>query len=103
MSTIAVIGYTAVGLVVAGWLFVSFGKPGRTRTGVAWAGTSALYVALLSLFTHLLTRALDQDSTLGTVAFGFLVAFFASGLLVSLWRLFGVLRGGGEAGSSATH
>jgi fucose 4-O-acetylase-like acetyltransferase len=102
VSGIAVAGYTAVGVLVAGWLFVSFGRPGQTRSLVAWLGASALYVALLSLFVNLLMRARESDSTVGLVAFGFLVAFFTAGLVMSLWKTVAQARGAGGAGPSAT-
>ena len=95
-------GYTAVGVLVAGWLFVSFGRPGQTRSLVAWLGASALYVALLSLFVNLLMRARESDSTLGLVAFGFLVAFFTVGLVTSLWKTVAQARGASRAGPGAT-
>ena len=63
-----------------------------------------MYVALLSLFAHLLLRAHDAGSTAGRVAFGFLAALFAAGLIVSLVKTIGALRGsGGGAHQSATN
>jgi hypothetical protein len=103
VSGLAIVGYAAVGILVAGWLFVSFGPQGPRRPLVAWLGASALYVALLSLFLHLVMRARESDSTLGMVAFGFLVAFFSVGLIVSVWRTLGQMRGTDSEGPGATH
>jgi fucose 4-O-acetylase-like acetyltransferase len=102
VSGIAVVGYTAVGVLIAGWLFVAFGRPGQTRSLVAWLGASALYVALLSLFVNLLMRARESDSMIGMVAFGFLVAFFTAGLVTSLWKTVAQARGAGRSGTGAT-
>jgi hypothetical protein len=103
MSVLAVVGYSALGVLVAGWLFTSFGPQGPRRSLVAWVGASALYVTLLSLFLNLLMRARESDSTVGMIAFGFLVAFFSAGLLLSLWRTLGQMRGGDRSGPGATH
>ncbi len=102
MSNLAVVGYAAVGVLVAGWLFVSFGAQGGRRSLVAWMGASALYVALLSLFLNLLMRARESDSTGGMIAFGFLVAFFSVGLVLSVSKAIGQARGAGGSGPSAT-
>ena len=73
------------------------------RSLVAWMGASALYVALLSLFLNLLMRARESDSTGGMIAFGFLVAFFSVGLVLSVSKAIGQARGAGGSGPSATH
>jgi fucose 4-O-acetylase-like acetyltransferase len=102
MSGLAVFGYSAAGVMVAAWLFVSFGRQ-TSRSLVAWIGASALYVALLSLFVNLVMRARESDSTVGLIAFGFLVAFFSVGLVLCLWRTIRQARGGGGSESGATH
>lgn len=103
MSGLVIVGYSAAGVVVAAWLLLSFGPQGASRSTTAWLGASALYVALLSLFVNLLLRARESDSTLGVIAFGFLVAFFSVGLLLSVWRTIGQARGRGGSESGATH
>lgn len=102
MSELSIVGFAAVGVLVAGWLIVSFVRPGPRRSLVAWLSASALYVALLSLFVHLLMRARESGSVVGMAAFGFLVAFFVMGLLLSVWKTLGVTRGDGS-GPSATN
>jgi hypothetical protein len=102
VSGLAIVGYTAVGVMAAVWLFLSFGPQGLRRPLVAWLGASALYVALLSLFVNLMLRAREAESTVGLIAFGFLVAFFSVGLVLSVWRTIGQVRGASGSGS-ATH
>jgi hypothetical protein len=102
VSGLAIVGYTAVGVLVAGWLFVTFGPQGPRRSLVAWLGATALYVALLSLFLNLVMRARESDSTIGMIAFGFLVAFFSVGLVLSVWKTIGEARGSHGSESSAT-
>ena len=103
MSWIAPVGWSAVGLLVALWLVVSFMAPGRRRETVEWAAATSMYVALLMLFTSLVLRARAGDSTIGLVAFGFLWVVFAGGLLVSFVNTLRSLRGPGKQQASATH
>jgi hypothetical protein len=97
------IGLGAVAVVVIGWLWVSFAKPGRQRDAAAWIATLSLYVALLSLFVHLTSRALANDSTAGLIGFGFLASMFAIGLVLALARTVGTLRGRASRDTSATN
>jgi len=97
------IGAAAVALVVIAWLAASFQGPGRSRTTTAWVGAIGLYVALLSLFAHLLRPSLANDSTAGLVGFGFLATMFSLGLLVAIWKTFAALRGGRAGDAGATH
>jgi hypothetical protein len=97
------IGAAAVVLVVIAWLAASFQAPGRSRTTTAWVGAIGLYVALLSLFAHLLRRSLANDSTAGLVGFGFLCAMFAIGLVVATWKTLAALRGGAGGDAGAAH
>jgi len=99
-SPLTIIGVCSLAVLIAGWLFVSFTAPGRTRTVVEWLAASAIYGALLTFFIHLVREA---DNTVALVAFGFLCALFAGGLLVSLYHTLGSFRGGGDSGTSATN
>lgn len=103
MNGLTIVGYAAAGILVAGWLVLSFGRQGPRRSLVAWVGTSALYVALLSLFVHLVMQARESGSIVGLAAFGFLAAFFTAGLVLALWKTVGVARGRSGSGPSATH
>jgi hypothetical protein len=97
------IGYTGLGVLVVGWLVVSFSPPGPRRAVVEWLGACGMYLALLSLFLHLLGRALESDSTVGLIAFGFLVVFFGVGLVLCVAQMGMSLRGPGKTESSATN
>lgn len=104
MSTFGIIGWSAMGVVVLGWLIVSFSAASRRRSVVEWGSASALYVALSMLFANLLSRAWESGSNLGIIAFGFLVLMFATGLCVSLYKTLGAARGAGESSDAgATH
>lgn len=97
------IGYSGLALLVVTWLIVSFSKPGARRAVFEWLGATGMYVALLSLFVHMLARSLANDSLAGTIGFGFLVAMFAMGLVLSLVQVFASLRGPSKLVSSATN
>ena len=104
MSAVGIVGYTGVALVVIAWLIVSFSAPSSKRTLVEWIGVCGLYLALVALFTNLSLRAQASGSTAGLVAFGFLLALFGSGLVVSLVRTLLAVRGpSGSAHADATH
>jgi len=101
LSFFQITGYSAVAVVVVGWLVVSFLPAGAGRTRAAWLAATAMYVAFLSLFSSLLLRAREADSLAGTLGFGFLSALFGAGLLVALVRTIRSLAG--PAGGSAYH
>lgn len=103
MEVVPFVGYTGAAVLVVAWLVVSFSEPGPRRDVVEWVGASGMYVALLSLFVHLLGRALAEESTLGLIAFGFLVVFFGVGLVVCLVQTVSSLRGPRAAATSATN
>ncbi len=84
INGLSLVGYTGVAVVVLAWLVVSFTSPSRTRSIIEWVGACGLYLALVSLFTHLALRAQASGSTAALVGFGFLLALFSSGLVVSL-------------------
>ena len=93
MEIVPIVGYSGLAVLVVAWLLVSFTQPGPRRAVIEWVGASAMYVALLSLFVNMLNRALEQQSTLGTIAFGFLVAFFGVGFVLCLVQTVSSLRG----------
>jgi uncharacterized membrane protein len=104
VTGISIVGYVGVALVVIAWLFVSFAAPSPRRTVVEWFGVCGLYLALVSLFTNLSLRAQASGSTAALVAFGFLLALFGSGLVVSLVQTLLAVRGpSGSASADATH
>ena len=103
ISGVALLGAVGLALLVISWLVVSFSEPGPRRAVVEWIGACGMYAALLALFVILSLRAQESGSTPAMVAFGFLVALFGSGLVVSLVQGAFALRGPGRATSSATH
>ena len=103
LQWVPTIGYSRLGVLVVAWLAVSFSQPGPRRAVVEWLGACGMYVALLSLFTNLLGRALESDSLVGTIAFGFLVSFFAMGLVLCVVQMGLSFRAPGKAVSSATN
>ena len=100
---IAAIGWAAAALLVALWLVVSFMGQGRRREIVEWVAATAMYVALLTLFTSLVRDAHADDSELRLVAFGFLWVVFAGGLVVSAVNTVRSLLGASKGAVSATH
>ena len=104
MTGVSMVGYVGAGLVVLAWLFVSFSAPSPKRAVVEWLGACGLYVALVALFTNLSLKAQAAGSTAALVAFGFLLALFGSGLVVSLVQTLLAVRGpNGRASADATH
>ena len=104
MTGIAVAGYAGVVLVVIAWLVVSFTAPSPRRAVVEWVGACGLYLALIALFTNLSLRAQQSGSTAALVAFGFLLALFGSGFVVSLVQTALAIRSpGGGTSVNATH
>jgi hypothetical protein len=101
---LAMIGWGAIGLVVIGWLVVSFSPPSQRRSVIEWLSASALYVALCTLFTNLILRAWASGNHFALVAFSFLALMFGMGLLVALYNTVRTARGHADSGeASATH
>jgi hypothetical protein len=104
MMTFGMIGWTAVSVLVLGWLVVSFSQPGRRRSVVEWISASALYLALTMLFGSLISRAWASGNHFALVAFGFLGVMFTAGLCVSLYNTLRAARGSaGSEDVGATH
>jgi protein-S-isoprenylcysteine O-methyltransferase Ste14 len=102
MHVLSMIAIGAVAVVAIGWLAVSFLGPTAQRRKIEWIAASALYVALLTFFVNLVRRSVASDNEAGMVAFGFLTAMFAAGLLLSLWKTVGALRGRAAASGKAS-
>jgi hypothetical protein len=101
VGPLAIVGWSAVGVLVVLWLAVSFSAPGPRRAPLEWLGASALYVALSSLFLSLVLRARAADNTFALVAFGFLLLIFAGGLVVSLVNTVRAFGGPSDSKSQA--
>jgi hypothetical protein len=103
-ETFQIIGFSGLAFVVLGWLFVSFRDPSPGRERVEWLTTCSMYLGLLSLFAHLSLRAIERDSHVATVAFGFMFLFFCTGFIVCVAQTFKALRGLATKGAdSATN
>ena len=76
-----------LGVLVVGWLVVSFMAPGRNRRPVEWGAALGLYLALLSFFSYHALNAWQGDHIVRLLAFGLLTALFGSGALVAMVRL----------------
>jgi ABC-type transport system involved in cytochrome c biogenesis permease subunit len=100
---IAWLGYGGITVLVLAWLFVSFTAPSPRRVIAEWIGACGLYTALLALFLSLSHRAQESGSTPALMGFGFLVALFGSGLVVSLVQTLLALRSPEKAPSGVTH
>jgi hypothetical protein len=103
LSSIGVVGFGAVAVVVVLWLVVSFLAPGRRRDVLEWLAATGLFVALGMLFLNLILRAREADNTFALVAFGFLGVVFASGFCVSLVMTLRSLRGPAKGQASSTN
>lgn len=84
MSPIAIVGWSAVGALFVLWLVISFSRASPRRVVLEWTAATFLYVALSMLFLNLVLRARESGNTLALVAFGLLLALFASGFVVAL-------------------
>jgi hypothetical protein len=103
LGPIGVVGFGAFAIVVLLWLVISFTQPGRARSLLEWLGATHLYIALGALFLKLVLDARADGSTLGQVAFGFLLVVFVLGFCVSLVNTLRELGGGGGESDGATH
>lgn len=100
MSPIGMVGFGALGVLVLLWLVISFSAPSPRRTALEWLAATTLYVSLSMLFLNLVLRARAGDSTVGLVAFGFLLVVFGSGFFVSLYNTLRALGGGQQAAAT---
>ncbi len=103
MGVLAVVGYSALAMLVLGWLIVSFSEPGPRRAHVEWLSAVAMFLALACLFVSLFSRAQAADNLIAMIAFGFLCAVFGSGFLVAVFQLVQSFRGGSADEVNATN
>jgi hypothetical protein len=104
LSPLALIGWSAVVVVVVCWLTVSLANAPLVRLRAGWVGAVGMYVAFGCLFLSLFLRARADDSLGGQIGFGFLLAFFTAGFCVAAQRMLRALAGktSGKV-ESATH
>lgn len=101
MNPLAIVGWSAVAVLVIGWLIVSFSAPSPRRALIEWISACAMYLALLMLFTNLALQMYGDGNTVGLVAFLFLCTLFGGGLLVCIYHAATSMRSG-KATTSAT-
>jgi uncharacterized membrane protein len=82
-ALLKIVGRTSFGLLVIGWLVLSFLAPGKVRSRLAWVAATFMYLALLCFFTFHFQEAFRGESVALMIAFGFLTLIFLAGLLVS--------------------
>lgn len=103
VEILKIVGWSAVGALVLGWLVVSFQGAGRARSLMARLASFFLYLALACLFTSLVQDAWAEGRTALLIPFGFLWVIFLVGLVISLIKWIGEFRGGPASEASATH
>jgi hypothetical protein len=104
VAILKAVGFTALGLLVLGWLAVSFQAPGRARQLTARIASAVMYLALACLFTHLVQENWEKGRAFLFVPFGFLLGVFVIGFCLSLVKWARELGSGGtESAASATH
>jgi hypothetical protein len=103
LSVFQIIWIAAGGVLVIGWLVVSFTPPSRNRTIVEWLSATAMYAAILAIFVSLMLRAHASGHVFAAWAIGLLCVLFGGGLLVSAWKTVTALGGGKKTQRSATN
>ena len=103
LSVFQIIWIAAGGVLVIGWLVVSFTPPSRNRTIVEWLSATAMYAAILAIFVSLMLRAHASGHVFAAWAIGLLCVLFGGGLLVSAWKTVAALGGGKKTQRSATN
>jgi hypothetical protein len=102
-ATLTPIGWGAVGLVFALWLAIAFAAPGKTRELMESVAATALFVALLALFSNLVHDALRDERRIRMIAFGALWSVFTCSTLLSLVLTVQQARGAESRQASATN
>ena len=103
MEILKSIGFGALGVLVLGWLTVSFLAPGRMRTLVEWIAATAAFAALLVFFLSLTSRARAEDVLVGVIGFGALSVLFTLSFTVSVYKTVREIFGSSNSGPSATN
>jgi hypothetical protein len=103
VAILKAVGFGALGVLVLGWLAVSLQAPGRTQRLTARLASVAMYLALACLFTHLTQENWARGRAMLYVPFGFLLAVFVTGFVLSLIRGAGELTSAKDPSASATH
>jgi hypothetical protein len=103
LSVYQIIWIASGSVLAIGWLVVSFSPPGPNRTVVEWLSTTAMYVAILTIFVSLALRVHASGHVFGAWAIGVICLLFGGGLLVSAWKTVTALGGDKKSESSTTN
>jgi hypothetical protein len=103
LSVFQIIWIAAGGVLVIGWLVVSFTPPSRNRTVIEWLSATAMYAAILAIFVSLALRAHASGHVFAAWAIGLLCVLFGGGLLVSAWKTVTALGSEKKTERSATN
>jgi len=103
LSVFQIIWIAAGGVLVIGWLVVSFTPPSRNRTIVEWLSATAMYAAILAIFVSLMLRAHASGHVFAAWAIGLLCVLFGGGLLVSAWKTVAAFGGDKKIQGSTTN
>jgi hypothetical protein len=103
LSVFQIIWIISGSVLATGWLIVSFTSPSRNRTIIEWMSTTAMFVAILTIFVKLTLSAHDSGHVFAMWAIGVLCLLFGGGLLVSTWKTVAALGAEKKSESSATN
>ena len=103
LSVFQITWIVAGGVLVIGWLVVSFTPPSRNRTIVEWLSATAMYAAILAIFVSLMLRVHASGHVFAAWAIGLLCVLFGGGLLVSAWKTVTAFGGDKKSQGSTTN
>jgi hypothetical protein len=103
LSVFQIIWIVSGGVLVIGWLVVSFTPQSPNRTVIEWLSVTAMYAAILAIFVSLALRAHASGHVFAVWAIGLLCVLFGGGMLVSAWKTLVALSGEKKTQSSATN
>ncbi len=103
LSVFQIIWIVSGGVLVIGWLVVSFSPPSRNRTVIEWLSVTAMYAAILTIFVSLALRAHASGHVFAVWAIALLCVLFGGGLLVSAWKTVATFGGDKKIQSNTTN
>jgi hypothetical protein len=103
LSVFQIVWIVAGGVLVIGWLVISFTPSSRNRTIIEWLSATAMYAAILAIFVSLALRAHASGYVFAAWAIGLLCVLFGGGLLVSAWKTVAAFGGDKKIQGSTTN